>query len=180
MTFRVVLDANVIYGILTTDLLITTALLGLHQPYWSEEILSESRRAIERNRPDLDPGALDRRFAHMRAALPQAMTTAPTELVNAMTNHPKDRHVLATAVHVGAETIVTDNVADFPPAACEPHDIEVQSLDVYVEHLISVNEMPVRAALDEMALRRHHPPMAVADILDALRSAIPTSVNLLR
>ena len=34
-----------------------------------------------------------------------------------MTNHPKDRHVLATAVRTGAQTIVTFNLKDFPEAA---------------------------------------------------------------
>jgi len=33
-----------------------------------------------------------------------------------MTNHPKDRHVLAAAVRCNAEVIVTHNVKEFPRA----------------------------------------------------------------
>ena len=34
-----------------------------------------------------------------------------------MTNHPKDRHVLAAALRTGAQTIVTFDLKDFPEAA---------------------------------------------------------------
>jgi hypothetical protein len=36
----------------------------------------------------------------------------------------KDRHVVALAVHVGAPTIVTDNVRHFPPDLLDPFGIE--------------------------------------------------------
>jgi hypothetical protein len=38
-----------------------------------------------------------------------------------MTNHPKDRHILAAAVR--AEVIVTLNLRDFPEPVLKPYDI---------------------------------------------------------
>ena len=40
-----------------------------------------------------------------------------------MTNHPKDRHVLAAAVRANAEVIVTFNLNDFAEPALKPYDI---------------------------------------------------------
>ncbi len=43
-----VLDANVLYGITPTDLLITLAVRDAYRPHWSEAILDE---AIRTSRP---------------------------------------------------------------------------------------------------------------------------------
>jgi hypothetical protein len=51
-----------------------------------------------------------------------------------MTNHPKDRHVLAAAVACGAQTIVTFNLKDFPPDALAPWSVEAQSPDEFLIH----------------------------------------------
>jgi hypothetical protein len=40
-----------------------------------------------------------------------------------VTNHPKDRHVLAAAVRANAEVIVTFNLSDFPEPTLKPYDI---------------------------------------------------------
>ncbi|WP_216594092.1 PIN domain-containing protein [Kocuria marina] len=50
-------------------------------------------------------------------------------LVPAMTNDPKDRHVLAAAVRSRAELIVTSNQKDFPATALKPYDVAVRSPD---------------------------------------------------
>jgi hypothetical protein len=42
----------------------------------------------------------------------------------AMTNDEKDRHVLAAAVAADSELIVTFDLDDFPPEACEPVGVE--------------------------------------------------------
>jgi hypothetical protein len=44
-----------------------------------------------------------------------------------MTNHPKDRHVLAAAVRTGAQTIVTFNLKDLPEAVLAPWNMEAQA-----------------------------------------------------
>lgn len=49
-----------------------------------------------------------------------------------MTNDPKDRHVLAAAVHGSAELIVTENVRDFPAVAVKAYDIEVSTQDEFL------------------------------------------------
>ena len=67
-----VLDANVLYGIVPTDLLNTLAIRGIYRPHWTDAILDEAIRNITTNRPDLDPTDIARRFELMNRALPSA------------------------------------------------------------------------------------------------------------
>lgn len=111
--FVVVLDANVLYGIEVTELFATMATRRIFRPHWSPQILNEVKRNLAL-RPDLEPAAITRRLDFLNRALPDALTDVPRELIRAMPVNENDRHVLALAVHVGAPTVVTDNVADFP------------------------------------------------------------------
>lgn len=88
-----VLDANVLYGIEVTDLLLTMATRRLYRPHWSPEILDEVARNL-RIRRDLDPSAIDRRLAQMNRALPGASEEPPASLIDKMPVNDKDRHVL--------------------------------------------------------------------------------------
>ena len=114
----VVLDANVLYSIGLTDLFLTFGTQRLARLHWSPTILEEVRRNLAL-RPGLDPRAIDYRIGRMNAAQP----AAPAELVDAMTKHPKDRHVLVLAVHVGASRVVTKNLRDFPDNACRERTV---------------------------------------------------------
>ena len=176
-----VLDANVLFGALTTDVLISTAMAGLYQANRSEEILAEARRAIEREVPGVSSAALDRRFALMQRALPDAVVRPEPSLIAVMLNDPGDRHVLAAAVSVGAEAIVTENLRHFPASACAPHGVEAQSFDTFLGHLVSLDRRTVAAVIDEIAARRRRPPTDTREgILDALAVRAPVAVELLR
>lgn len=56
-------------------------------------------------------------------------------LIPEMTNHPKDRHALASAVHAGTKLIVTYNIEDFPPSSLTPHSIVAQGLSAFLKGL---------------------------------------------
>lgn len=78
----------------------------------------------------------DRRIAAMKTAFPEALVTGYIALIPSMTNHPKDRHVLAATVAAGAPVIVTSNLRDFPRQALEPLAISAQSPDLFLFHPI--------------------------------------------
>jgi hypothetical protein len=100
----------------------------------------------------------------MNVAEPGALVEPPRKLVEAMTNDPKGRHVLATAVAAGAEVLVTFNLEDFPEAACEPYDIEPQHPDEFVEHLVDLDPVAISHSLVKMAGRRRDPPATPEDV----------------
>jgi hypothetical protein len=125
--FPVILDSDVLFEINSTDLLMSLGHEGLFRPHWTEKILEDTFRNIIVERPGIDPDQLQVRFDAMNRALPDALILVPPDLETVMPNHPGDRHVLAAAVHVGAPTIVTNNLKHFLPKDCEPCDVEAQS-----------------------------------------------------
>ena len=176
-----VLDANVLYGITPTDLLITLAVRDAYRPHWSEAILDETVRNLTTNRPDLDPDKITRRFVLMNLALDGAsIPPPPNVLVGEMTNDINDRHVLATAVMAGADVIVTENLRHFPPTSCAPHGIIAMSLDDFISELLDEQPTVVSDAITEMEDRRTRPPTTPDDVLAVLEQYIPQAVARLR
>lgn len=171
----VVLDANVLYGIETTDLLLTMATRRLFRPHWSPQILAEVVRNLGK-RPDLDRAAIRRRVDLMNTALPSAFEEVPDELVAEMPVNEKDRHVLALAVKLGAQTIVTENLRDFPSELLAPYGIEAISSDSFVHGLVEDDRSAVLAAIDAMAARRLRDPKTRADIISSLSRHLPTAM----
>ena len=177
--YVVVLDANVLYGIEVTDLFATMASRRIFRPHWSPEILGEVRRNLLL-RDDLDAAAVDRRLAHLNRALPNALTDIPAALVDAMPVNEKDRHVLALAVHVGAPTIVTDNLSDFPADLLDPFGIEAISADSFSVAQVDLHADAVVLSIDAIAERRRRQPKTRDEIIAALARQLPMTAEALR
>ena len=94
----VVLDADVLFGIEVTDLLLTVATRRVFRAHWSPQILDEVRRNLAL-RPNLTVEAVEHRIRQMNRALHGALTEIPENLIDTMPVNEKDRHVLALAVH---------------------------------------------------------------------------------
>jgi len=88
--------------------------------------------------------------------------------------------VLATAVMVGADVIMTENLPHFPPSACAPHGIIAMSLDDFIGELLDEQRTVVGDAITEMAGRRNQPPMTPDDLLTILERYIPRTIERLR
>jgi hypothetical protein len=87
----------------------------------------------------------------MRAAFgPAALVTGYEHLVPSMRNDPKDRHVLAAAVHAEAAVIVTANLDDFKKSA-------------------------IREVSPELLVQ--HPDEFLVDLLDAFPEDVPVIVR---
>ncbi|MHC5831915.1 MAG: PIN domain-containing protein, partial [Nostoc sp.] len=88
------------------DTLLSTVEAGLYVHYWSQKILDEAIGNLINKGYMSNEGARNLETV-MKAAFPEAMIEVPIGLEELMTNHPKDRHVLAAAVVAKAEIIVT-------------------------------------------------------------------------
>ena len=171
------LDACVLYPIGLRDTLLNVAEAGFYRLLWTEEILAETSRNIVENTPGLTAEHLETTFAAMRRAFPEAVVKGYEHRVEAMTNHPKDRHVLAAAVVGGADILVTANLRHFPKKACSPHGIRVQSSDEFLCDALSARPAVMVAVIRAQTARKRRPPTSVDQMLERLALQVPTFVT---
>ncbi len=170
MAYRVVLDADVIFPASLRDTLLRLAEIELFDPLWSDRILEEVKRNVIERRKDIDEGQMDRMAAAMNGAFEDAQVDeeAIAALEGAMENDPKERHVLAAAVAARANGIVTNNVADFPEEACEPHAITVTTADEFLCVLFDMDPEAVCDSMIRQAAVLQNPPHTVDEVLEYL------------
>ena len=120
------------------DVLLEIASTGAYRPLWSTAILAELDRTLrlliaKRGASTEETDAyLTRLFRQMETAFPDALVTDWESLTETIQlPDPDDRHVVAAARAGRADVIVTDNLADFPPAAL-PVSLARQSLDNFL------------------------------------------------
>lgn len=172
MAFVVVLDACVLVPHPLFDTLLRAADAGLYEPRWSSQILTEVGRTLER-KLGVDRERAAGRIVAMRQAFPQSEVTGHEDLIAAMSNHPKDRHVLAAAVRCGAGLIVTANLKDFPPESLDRFEIEALHPDDFLLDLLDLDREAVLNVLDKQALAYSNPPVTRGDLALQLRATVP-------
>lgn len=177
MSLTVVLDACVIFPMPLCDTLLRTAEAGFYRLCLSQEILDEvTRNLIKQGR--IKAEAASRYQGHIKAAFPEAIIEGFEEIIDSMTNDPKDRHVLAVAVQSKADLIVTFNLTDFPSESLQPFNLQVKHPDDFLIglcDLYTVNAMAEIIKIQAEALKR--PPMTVEDLLSRLMVQVPKFTN---
>jgi predicted nucleic acid-binding protein len=180
VVFSAVLDTNVLYPFSLRDTLLRLAELDLYTPLWSARILEEmTRNLVERQITEEQAARIE---VAMREAFEEAEVDAAEieRLEPAMTNDAKDRHVLAAAVAADSELIVTFDLDDFPPEACEPLGVEATHPDDFLLDLHDLNPDAVRAALEQQAADLN-PPWPLDELLGALTTAgVPRFADAIR
>lgn len=170
MAFIVLYDACVLYPAPLRDLLLRIAKTGIIRARWTDAILDECFRSILKQRPDLKPEALERTRVLMKQAVPDCLVTGFETLVAGLSlPDPDDRHVLAAAIRVGAQAIVTFNLADFPDERLAPYDIEAKHPDDFVLDTIDLAPTVVATVVNDQARALRSPPRTTSELLDTLR-----------
>ena len=144
-------DANVLYPSELRNFLMHLALTGLFRAKWSAAVHEEWISNLLKNRPDLTREKLERTRQLMDKATLDALVEGYEDLIPAMTNHPKDRHVLAAAARAGVKVIVTYNLKDFPPSSLAPYSITAQGPSAFLKNLYNMAPSVVMQTLDTQA-----------------------------
>ena len=149
---------------------------SLYQPLWSEEIIIEMKRALEKQ-IGLAPTKTAYLVRELRRHFQDSWVEGFEPLVPKMTNDAKDRHVLAAAVHGGAHVVVTFNKRHFPTVSTSPWNVEAVGPAAFLEELYLAAPVIVRDRIQQQAtdLRR-----SLATQLAVLAKAVPSFVEIVR
>lgn len=178
MAFPAFLDACVLVPITLTDLLLRLAEAGTYRLLWSAEVLAEVERTLPR--VGVDPDKACWRVQQMRDAFPDALVTGHEALIPAMTNHPKDRHVLAAAVRADAAVIVTHNLKDFPDDATRPYDIMVVNPDDFLLDQLDLYPAQTIQCLRDQVAACHNPAITAEELLGTFAKFVPRFAEAIR
>lgn len=168
--FRVFLDACVLANFAACDLLLRLAERPRqYLPVWSEEVLDEVYRTHTEKLGWPEHLAVSFR-EELRNHFPEALSSGYEHLLPAVSNDPKDQHVLAAAIHGRAEVILTFNLKDFPEEALEPWGIKAKHPQEYLQTLYEIDDRQVVARVSEIAAERGED---MEDVLVRLGQAVP-------
>jgi hypothetical protein len=122
----------------------------LYLPKWSNQIMVEASRTLQ-ERFNLSAQKAKYRENEIRRHFPEAWIEGYEDLIPEMTNHPKDRHVLAAAAGAGIKVIVTYNLKDFPHSSLAPHSIIAQGPSTFLKNLYDAAPSEVIQTLNAQA-----------------------------
>ncbi len=141
-----VIDACALYPTVLRQILLGCAERGLFTPIWSDRLLEEWTRAAAKNGGPQDEAIARSEAASANMRFPKALTPQGDEALLWLPD-PADIHVLATAIKAGADTIITQNLKDFPVRELSGYDVTALSPDAVLRGLWLATPEPVEQAV---------------------------------
>lgn len=166
--FICVLDTNVIYPIEIRDLLFWFAHYDLYTPKWSQHIFDEWAAVMRRKA--VSEEEIGKRISKANMAFPDATVSNYSGLISGLTlPDKKDCHVLAAAIKINANVIVTNNLKDFPKDYLSSFGLTAKTADDFLTDIIDLNPEEAIKAFKEMVFNRRNPDLDEFEVLDILR-----------
>lgn len=166
--FTVILDTNVIYPLVTRDLLFWFAWYELYTPKWSQHIFDEWETVMRRKH--VPENRIKSRIEKANLAFPDALVKNYENLISVLKlPDENDRHILAAAIKTNANLIVTNNLKDFPLEYLKDFGLGAKTPDDFLTDIIDLNNHKAVKAFREMVINRKNPVMDEYAILDNMR-----------
>ncbi len=178
----VVYDACVLYPAPLRSLLMYLAMTDLFRAKWTDAIHEEWMRNVRKDYPDISRTQVERIRDLMNAHVRDCLVVGYESLIETLTlPDPDDCHVLAAAIHAGADVIVTANLADFPKDTLVKFGIESQHPDEFILGQLELAPDLVCSAAKKQRESLKMPPMNVEQYLGSLeRQRLTQTVAALR
>ncbi|NJK93004.1 MAG: PIN domain-containing protein [Blastochloris sp.] len=125
----------------------------LYLPVWSEKILAETLRT-QVGKFGWPQEIADSFQRQLRNEFPESLVQGYEHILSECKNDPKDRHVLACAIHCKSETILTFNLKDFPAPTLTPWGIAAVHPQDYMLLLFELEPLHVMHQLGAVAQKR--------------------------
>ncbi len=166
--FTAVLDTNVIYPVITRDLLFWFAHYEMYTPKWSKHIFDEWKDVMLRR--GVSSEEIGKRVQKASLAFPDALVKQYEGLIEVLDlPDEKDRHVLAAAIKTNADLVVSNNIKDFPEKILNSFGIKIKTADDFLTDLIDLNGETAIEAFKEMVLNKKNPDLDEYELLKQLR-----------
>lgn len=180
-TFTAFFDSNVFYGARLRSLIVQLAQSGTFRARWSEHVHSEWIRNLIKKRTDLTVQSLERTRLAMDRAIPDCLVSDYESLIPSLgMPDENDRHILAAAIRVGADVIVTFNLKDFPDEILAGYGIHSKSPDEFILDLESLHPTILFDAVMADRLHYQNPAITIDQYLADLRKAgLPKTADFL-
>jgi predicted nucleic acid-binding protein len=170
------IDACVLAGALTRNMVLSLAEAGFFRPRWSKDIIDETERAIckilqERGQSEAGRVAKRQCMAIVRA-FPEAIVERYASIVPSLAlPDPNDRHVLAAAVQTQASVVVTNNIKHFPKDYLSSLGLQVSTADDFLANLIDFDRPGALGAFRIMRQRFKRPNLDAETLLKPMEKA---------
>lgn len=117
---------------------------------WSYDILGELQRQLFKRYTSLSIEQVNRIVLGLQS--PDYIVHGYEWLVpHVYSPDPDDRHVIAAAVHLGADTIISDDLKGFPPDALAPYNIRHVTSDQFLMHMLGLSASAVISVVQDVA-----------------------------
>lgn len=167
---KVVLDANVLYGHLSRDLLLSLFSEGFYEAKWTTEITDEWVRHLLANQPNVTPEKNRRTVFLMHQIQPSPLVENYRQYIGQVDLPDKDdRHVVAAAIASEARKILTWNLRDFPEQILKAFGIVAESPDKFLADLVIEQPIEVAGVFRRLRERFKKPPMSVETFFESLK-----------
>jgi len=170
MHLVVVLDADVLFPMYLRDTLLRLSRAGCFRLHWTDEILAEMTRNLVKQGAMQELNAA-RLATKMSTTFEEARVEDWEKHVDAVSNHPKDRHVAAAALAIHANIIVTGNIKHFKPL---PDGVVAMTPDQFLVALFEAFPEEVVETIETQAAGYKHEPQTSLALLERLAKQAPT------
>lgn len=164
LTPRCLLDTNVIYPIDIRDILLWFAHFGLFIPKWTDDIFDEWKRLMTKK--GVPVSQIKKRIQNIEVAFPEAKVFGYRSIISSL-NLPDalDRHVLAAAIVSNCDSIITNNLKDFPKDVLLKFDIEPISPDAFIFNQLTIYPETSMSAIKKLVAVKKTPPRSLDETI---------------